>query len=87
MLDANGDGTFSAQIRAFVNSGSIERLTPREVDIARMVCKGLLNKQIAGHLSISEHTVSTHLRRIYAKLGIGSRSALAAAFVLSHLEP
>ena len=45
-------------------------LTPREIEIVRMVGQGLRNKAIAERLSISEGTVKVHLHNIYEKLGI-----------------
>lgn len=56
--------------------GSIEPLTPRETQIARLVADGFVNKEIAAKLSISEWTVSTHMRRIFAKLGVETRAAM-----------
>jgi DNA-binding CsgD family transcriptional regulator len=53
-------------------------LSPREHEIARMVAKGYANKSIASVLDISSWTVSSHLRRIYAKLGVSSRAAMVA---------
>lgn len=51
-------------------------LTERELEIATLVALGWPNKQIADHLHISEWTVSTHLRRVFAKLGVHSRAAM-----------
>jgi DNA-binding CsgD family transcriptional regulator len=51
---------------------------PREHEIVRMVAKGHPNKVIADVLNISSWTVCTHLRRIFAKLGVGSRAAMVA---------
>lgn len=56
--------------------GSVEPLTPRETQIARLVADGFVNKEIATKLSISEWTVSTHMRRIFAKLGVETRAAM-----------
>ncbi len=53
-------------------------LSPREIEIVRMVAKGLPNKTIAAVLDISTWTVGTHLRRVFAKLGVGSRAAMIA---------
>jgi DNA-binding CsgD family transcriptional regulator len=53
-------------------------LSPREQEIVRMVAKGHPNKVIADVLNISSWTVCTHLRRIFAKLGVGSRAAMVA---------
>ena len=54
----------------------LELLTERELQIARLVALGRLNKQIAHQLHISEWTVATHLRRIFAKLGVDRRAAM-----------
>ena len=51
-------------------------LTPREMQIVALVAEGQVNKQIAGELGISEWTVSTHLRRIFAKLDVDTRAAM-----------
>jgi DNA-binding CsgD family transcriptional regulator len=55
-----------------------EFLTPRELQIAALVADGKVNKQIADVLRISEWTVSTHLRRIFAKLGVDTRAAMVS---------
>jgi DNA-binding CsgD family transcriptional regulator len=54
------------------------QLSPREQEIVRMVAQGHPNKVIADVLNISSWTVCTHLRRIFAKLGVGSRAAMVA---------
>jgi two-component system, NarL family, nitrate/nitrite response regulator NarL len=51
-------------------------LTPRELDLVRMVAQGLRNKQIAERLFITEGTVKVHLHNIYDKLGLDGRLAL-----------
>ena len=53
-----------------------ELLTERELQIIAFVALGWSNKQIAKRLQISEWTVSTHLRRIFIKLGVDSRAAM-----------
>ena len=55
------------------------RLSPRELEVARMIAKGYPNKIIASVLDISVWTVSTHLRRIFAKLGVTSRAAMVTS--------
>jgi DNA-binding CsgD family transcriptional regulator len=55
-------------------------LSERETEITALICGGKQNKQVAWLLGISEFTVENHLRRIYRKLGIHSRSALVAHF-------
>jgi DNA-binding CsgD family transcriptional regulator len=56
-------------------------LSPREREIVRMVAQGHQNKIIAVVLNISAWTVCTHLRRIFAKLGVTSRAAMVARLV------
>ena len=56
-------------------------LSPREEEIARMVAAGYPNKTIAAVLDISSWTVNTHLRRVFAKLGVGSRAAMVASLI------
>lgn len=51
-------------------------LSGRELQIATLVAMGCPNKQIANKLHISEWTVATHLRRIFAKLRVESRAAM-----------
>ncbi|GGM79045.1 hypothetical protein GCM10012275_57070 [Longimycelium tulufanense] len=53
-------------------------LSPRELEIARLVGLGHTNRTIAAVLDISLYTVSTHLRRIFAKLGVSTRAAMVA---------
>jgi two-component system nitrate/nitrite response regulator NarL len=53
------------------------QLTPRELEVVRMVARGLRNRIIAEQLCISEGTVKIHLHNIYQKLGIDGRLELA----------
>ena len=56
-------------------------LTPSELEVARLVGEHLSNPEIAKRLFVSRATVKTHLLHIFAKLGIDSRSELAAAAI------
>ena len=47
-----------------------EVVTPREIEIVKMLAEGLNSKEISYQLSISEHTVHTHRRNIVKKLGV-----------------
>jgi DNA-binding NarL/FixJ family response regulator len=51
-------------------------LTPREQEVAALVVDGLADREIAGSLHLSHHTVSQYVKRIYRKLGVDSRVAL-----------
>ncbi len=53
-------------------------LSPREKEIVRLVAKGHPNKVISDVLEISQWTVATHLRRVFAKLGANSRAEMVA---------
>jgi DNA-binding CsgD family transcriptional regulator len=53
-------------------------LSPREMEIARLVAHGATNRSIATTLDISLWTVSTHLRRVFAKLRVSSRAEMVA---------
>jgi DNA-binding NarL/FixJ family response regulator len=59
-------------LRTGVRSGPA--LTPRELDILRAAGRGLGNKQIGAELGLSARTVQTHLTRVFAKLGVSSRT-------------
>jgi predicted ATPase/DNA-binding CsgD family transcriptional regulator/tRNA A-37 threonylcarbamoyl transferase component Bud32 len=60
-----------------------EELTARQIEVLRLLALGLSNKQIAGHLIISPHTVNGHIHSIFGKLALNSRSA-ATRFALEH---
>jgi DNA-binding CsgD family transcriptional regulator len=78
LMDAEvGDSRYLLLRMSKPNRGRVQ-LSPREQEIVRMVAKGHPNKVIADVLNISSWTVCTHLRRIFAKLGVGSRAAMVA---------
>jgi DNA-binding NarL/FixJ family response regulator len=56
----------------------LDRLSPREQEVTRLVMSGLNNKDIAATLSLSVGTIKIHLHNIYEKLGLRSRLELAA---------
>ena len=59
-------------------------LTPQQFRVLTMVCEGLLNKQIAYELSVSEATIKAHVTAIFRKLGVRTRTQ--AALLLQQLE-
>jgi len=58
-------------------------LSTRELEVLRLLARGLSNREIADQLVISEHTVSRHLQNIFGKVGVGTRSA-AGAYAFEH---
>jgi ATP/maltotriose-dependent transcriptional regulator MalT len=58
-------------------------LTAREVEVLRLVASGKTNREVAGEMFLSEHTVSRHLQNIFAKLDVSTRAA-ATAFAYQH---
>jgi LuxR family maltose regulon positive regulatory protein len=54
---------------------NVEKLSPAELKVLRYLPTNLSRHQIAEELSVSPHTINTHLRRIYIKLGVGDRSS------------
>jgi DNA-binding NarL/FixJ family response regulator len=65
----------------------LHELTSREFEVMRCVISGALNKQIAGHLGISEKTVKTHRGRVMQKLGIKSVAELVRQSIEAGIEP
>ena len=65
-------------------SAQLASLTPQQFRVLTMVCDGLLNKQIAYELSVSEATVKAHVTAIFRKLGVRTRTQ--AALVLQQME-
>jgi DNA-binding CsgD family transcriptional regulator len=62
-------------------------LTPREGLVVQLIAQGFHNKAIAARLRISPHTVASYIRRIYAKLGVNNRIALATMVVTENMRP
>ena len=60
--------------------GPLDRLTPQELQVVRLAVAGLTNRDIAAQLFLSPRTVESHLYKAYPKLGVTSRSELAAEF-------
>ncbi len=58
----------------------LENLSPRELDVLRLLAEGYVNKEIAERLGLSTPTVATYIRRIYDKLHVHSRAAAIGKF-------
>jgi DNA-binding CsgD family transcriptional regulator len=95
MLDAMGLAAFAERARRELAAtgetvrartvGTVTALTPQEAYIARLARDGRTNAEIGAQLFLSVRTVEWHLRKIFIKLGIGSRRELGTA--LDHLGP
>jgi DNA-binding NarL/FixJ family response regulator len=66
-----------------VRTKPVYGLSPRELEVLRLLARGQTNREIAAVLVISEHTVARHVQNLYAKLRVTSRAA-ATAFAFEH---
>ncbi|MGP3980818.1 LuxR C-terminal-related transcriptional regulator [Streptomyces sp. KR80] len=82
-LGAGPDARRAAALLGDVRRRQPGGLTPREVEVLRLVAAGRTNRSIATELVISEHTVARHLNNIFAKLDVSSRAA-ATAYAYTH---
>jgi DNA-binding CsgD family transcriptional regulator len=79
VLGVEVDGVGYALVRlARQSSPGMASLSPREREIVRLVAKGCPNKTVAAVLDVSTWTVATHLRRVFAKLGVNTRTEMVA---------
>ncbi len=62
-------------------------LSPREMEVLRIICEGRTDREIAERLYISERTVHVHVRKVLAKLGVSSRTQAAALALRQGLVP
>jgi FixJ family two-component response regulator len=65
----------------------LERLTPREYEVTRLVATGLLNKQVGGELGMAEKTVKTHRAHMMQKLKITSVAQLMVILHKAEVTP
>jgi DNA-binding CsgD family transcriptional regulator len=82
-LGATPDVTRVDSLAARKVAGETHGLSARELEVLRLVAAGKTNREIAGTLVVSEHTVARHLQNIFHKLGVSSRTA-ATAFAFEH---
>jgi len=80
LLDVEVDGVRCTLVRA-EPAKQARPLSDRELAIARMITEGHSNKVIAEILAISAWTVDTHVRRIFAKMGVRTRAAMVTRIV------
>lgn len=74
-----GQKRLSAEVAAEIaEHAADETLTPREIDVLRLVAGGNANKEIAAQLSLTEETVKSHVRNILSKLGANDRTHAVA---------
>jgi DNA-binding NarL/FixJ family response regulator len=73
--DASGEASGAAEEGG---AGESRRLSAREAEVMSLIADGQTNGQIAARLFLAEKTVKNHVRRIYSKLGVGSRPAAIA---------
>lgn len=71
------ENTISDQVVGFLTRRNNTRLTPREREIVKLICRGMKNKEIAEQLMITPGTVKVHLMHIFEKTGVKDRFELA----------
>jgi DNA-binding CsgD family transcriptional regulator len=97
MFDAMGADGFAARAQVELRAtgervgrrevGTPEELTPQEAQIAGLVSRGEANRDIAARLFISPSTVEYHLRKVFRKLGVTSRTQLARRIMKDDASP
>lgn len=65
----------------------IEELSAREIDVLKLIAKGMTNEEIARTLFISPHTVKNHVSNIYRKMGLDDRTQVAITALRLGLVP
>jgi len=87
----DADLVVSERVVSTAASGALARagvaLTTRELDVLRLVARGLSNKEIAADLRITTHTVKYHLAAVLEKLGVRSRTEAVSLGVRKGLVP
>jgi predicted ATPase/DNA-binding CsgD family transcriptional regulator len=71
------DGEMPGEPQQSRRGGNLYDLSARQVEVLQLVAQGLSDAEVADRLFLSKHTVNAHLRTIYSKIGVSSRSAAA----------
>jgi DNA-binding NarL/FixJ family response regulator len=69
--------------QADASGDKLAGLTPSELAVVELVARGATNREVAAQLFLSPHTVSTHLRYAFTKVGVRSRTELARITTLT----
>ncbi|MFD0584989.1 helix-turn-helix transcriptional regulator [Dactylosporangium darangshiense] len=80
-------GVRRRRVSAPAQKPSTRSLTPAELRVVQQVTEGATNREIADRLFLSPHTVATHIRHAFAKLGVRSRTELAQLILTDQLVP
>ncbi|PYE52768.1 LuxR C-terminal-related transcriptional regulator [Deinococcus yavapaiensis] len=75
VVSVQGATTDASKPSSGSEEGGVFSLTPRELEVLRAIARGLTNKQIASELGTSPHTISAHVRGIFSKLNVTTRSS------------
>ena len=79
---------FAAAAGPSASTGDLDRLTPRETEVLRLMARGLSNGEIAETLVVTEHTAKTHVAHILDKLGLRDRvQAVVLAYESGVVRP
>ena len=63
------------------NEASLLALTPRELEVLKMISSGMTNAEAGRHLELSVHAIKFHLAEIYRRLGVSNRTEAAVAYL------
>ncbi|MBC8283038.1 MAG: Crp/Fnr family transcriptional regulator [Nitrospinae bacterium] len=75
ILVSGGDDKLEKQMSFLMQEAG---LTQREADVARLICEGLSDKEIAKKINLSPHTVKDHLKKVYSKFRVHARTQLVS---------
>lgn len=69
------------EVGADAPAGALARLTPRELEVLRLVSAGMTNAEAARRLELSVHAIKFHLASIYSRLGVANRTEAAVTYL------